>query len=109
MGACAITQGLTFYLLGAATVGRAVQYIPSPVTIGYLASIGYLLLSGTSSMLTGCSFGGCIRTNWLGVNTLPRQPTYNLLKHCTLFFPCLCFLVPLSHPRPSLYSLAILF
>ena len=44
-------QGLSFYLLGWARVGRAVQYVPTPVISGYLASIGYLLLAGTSRML----------------------------------------------------------
>eukprot|EP00966_Prymnesium_polylepis_P135721 3137383-Prymnesium_polylepis.2 len=55
IGACSAMQGLAFYLLGAARVGRAVQYVPTPVISGYLASIGYLLLNGVASMLTGCT------------------------------------------------------
>ena len=59
---CSALQGVAFYLLGAARVGRAVQFVPTPVVSGYLASIGYLLLNGTSSMLTGCTLGsvGCL-------------------------------------------------
>lgn len=42
-------------LLGAARFGRAVQFVPSPVIAGFIASMGYIQLDLSSKMVTGCS------------------------------------------------------
>jgi hypothetical protein len=47
MGVAGALQGALFYLLGVSGLGRAVQFVPTPVVSGYLASIGYMLVNGT--------------------------------------------------------------
>jgi hypothetical protein len=37
MGTASALQGVTFFLLGALRVGRAVQFVPTPVVSGYLS------------------------------------------------------------------------
>ena len=69
--------GLAYLLMGAAKVGRLVQYVPTPVISGYLASIGYLLLNGTAQMVTGCSTvdAACLASN----ASSPQLPIAHLL------------------------------
>uniref|UniRef100_A0A6S9X590 STAS domain-containing protein n=1 Tax=Chrysotila carterae TaxID=13221 RepID=A0A6S9X590_CHRCT len=47
-------MGVSEWLLGALQVGKVVQFVPTPVMTGYLASIGYILLDSCTKMVTGC-------------------------------------------------------
>ena len=80
MGTSTALQGLIFWLMGAVHLGRAVQFVPTPVVSGYLASIGYLLLNGTVTMLTGCSIiaPGCV----LDAPEAPQLLTSTVLGLC---------------------------
>jgi SulP family sulfate permease len=48
----AILTGITCFLLGKFKLGNLVRYIPYPVVGGFLAGVGYLLITGSFSVLT---------------------------------------------------------
>src|SRR3546814_3241726 len=53
IAASTICTGLCFYLLGRFRVGGLIRFIPYPVMGGVLAGLGWLLLQGGLSVLTG--------------------------------------------------------
>ena len=62
MAVASLIIGLCFLLLGVLKAGKAVQFLPSPVMAGYLASVGYVLVDSASTFLTECPLidPGCI-------------------------------------------------
>jgi SulP family sulfate permease len=52
----ALCIGLTWYLMGRFGVGNVIRYIPYPVIGGFLAGIGWLMLSGGIGVVAGKPF-----------------------------------------------------
>lgn len=53
MAACTVLTGLTFGLLGQFRLGGLIRFIPYPVVGGVLAGLGWLMVQGGISVLTG--------------------------------------------------------
>ncbi|MDB5804842.1 MAG: sulfate permease-like transporter, superfamily [Betaproteobacteria bacterium] len=47
-----VVMGLTLYVLGAARLGRWIRYVPYPVTGGFMAGVGWLMVSGGLQITT---------------------------------------------------------
>ncbi|SLN20872.1 Bicarbonate transporter BicA [Roseovarius gaetbuli] len=60
IGASAVLSGLAFWLVGRLGLGRMLRMFPYPVTAGFLASSGVLLVMAALSILTGAQGYGAI-------------------------------------------------
>ena len=52
---CSTVLALGYIAVGVLRMGKAVQFVPSPVMAGYQASIGWLMLDSASTLASGCS------------------------------------------------------
>src|SRR5262245_42198301 len=84
--ASAVGTGLLVLALGVLRWGRLVRLLPYPVSGGFLAGSGFLVLAGAFKVLTGQSL------TWSGVSTLSEVPalawsTTLLVAVALLFLP----------------------
>jgi SulP family sulfate permease len=55
LGAATFLTGIALFLLGWRKLGKLVRFIPYPVVAGFLAATGWLMLSGSITMVTGAA------------------------------------------------------
>ncbi|MCZ7649143.1 MAG: SulP family inorganic anion transporter [Planctomycetota bacterium] len=76
----AILTGLLLYLLGLWRCGRLLSFVPYSVVAGFMASTGFLLISGGLGVLLGEA------PNWGMLKTPPRVPIPALLATAAVLF-----------------------
>ena len=72
IGATSVIMGVGFWLLGYVRLGNLVWYFPYPVVAGFMAGVGWLLIVGALTMMTGfelrwSTVGGYFRPDLLGL------------------------------------------
>lgn len=74
MALCTASTGAAFYLLGRFRLGDLIRFIPYPVVGGVLAGLGWLMVQGGFSVLTG---------HFVTLETLPGLLTVDALARVT--------------------------
>ena len=101
LASAALLTGLVLFLLGWQRLGRLIRFIPFPVVAGFLASTGWLLLTGAVSMTIGAPL------SWKMLPSLMMWQTF-VMPGLTILWGAALWFMTARWKHPLLLPLALM-